>query len=222
MTEPRTTGATAAAEKKRPVWPWLLLAALIAAALLWWLIAALTGDDDDDADAGAATTTSIEETTVATETEITGTTTATATPTAAATATATATAPSGPATVPGGPGTVVVGGDVDALAPGAQLSGDAGEPVTGTAVAVAAVVADEAFYVGPEAGRTVLVRLQEFGGTDSPESPFQVETGDTVSFTGTLRQVDDAFLADLQLYDPSTQFQVGDFYVQADEITLME
>jgi len=203
-TEPRPRGATAAEGKKRPIWPWLLLAALIAALLLWWLVAALTGDDDNDAGAGAATSTSIEETTGATQPDATTT----------ATTTATAAAP-----VPGGPGTVVVG-DQDALAPGAQLSGDAGEPVTGTEVTVAAVVADEAFYVGPEAGQTILVRLQQFGGTDAPESPFQVEAGDTVSFSGTLEQIDQDFLDDLQLYDPSTQYSLGDFYVQAGEITL--
>jgi len=208
-TEPRPRGATAAEEKKkRPIWPWLLLAALIAALLLWWLIAALTGDDDNDAGAGAATGSSIEQTTGATEPD------ATATATATATTTATAAAPA-----PGGPGTVVVG-DQDALAPGAELSGSAGEPVTGTEVTVASVVADEAFYVGPEAGQTILVRLQQFGGTDAPESPFQVEAGDTVSFSGTLEQVDQDFLDDLQLYDPSTQYSLGDFYVQAGETTL--
>ncbi|MGY1839266.1 MULTISPECIES: hypothetical protein [unclassified Modestobacter] len=199
MTGPRDSGATVAAAKKRPVWPWILLAALIAALLIWWLIAEFTGDDDPSA------TTAVEETTVATETEVTATATATATPS--------------PDPAEGaGLGTVLIG-DLDALAPDVDLSTSVGEPVEANSVQVQAVVADEAFFVGPEVGRTILVRLQPFSGTEDPESPFQVQEGDTVSFSGTLEQVDEEFLADLQLFDPTTQFETGDFYVQASEIT---
>lgn len=204
MTDPRTTtGATKAAEKKRPMWPWLLLAALLAALLLWWLIAEFTGDDDVDTDAGAGAV--VEETTTETETEVTGTETV---------------SPSVPASEIG-LGTVLVG-DLDVLDPSVDLSASVGEPVQANTVEVAAVVADEAFFVGPEAGQTILVRLEEFGGTDSEESPFEVAEGDTVSFGGTLEQIDDEFIAELQLFDPTTQFETGDFYVQASEITLVE
>ncbi|GAA4732125.1 hypothetical protein GCM10023328_09220 [Modestobacter marinus] len=208
MTEPRDSGATVAAAKKRPIWPWILLAALIAALALWLLIAEFTGDDDLDtgADAGAVVEETTEtETDTETETEVTGT--ATETPAAV-----------GPEIALG----AVLVGDLDVLDPAVDLSASAGEPVQANTVQVQAVVADEAFYVGPEAGQTILVRLQPFGGEDDPESPFEVQEGDTVSFGGTLEQVDEEFLAELQLYDPAQQFETGDFYVQASEITLVE
>lgn len=207
MTDPRTSGATKAAEKKRPMWPWLLLAALLVALLAWWLIAEFTGDDD--VDAGADTGAVVEETTdtetdTETETDVTGS--------------ATETAPAVPEIALG----AVLIGDLDVLDPNVDLSAGVGEPVQANTVEVQAVVADEAFLVGPEADRTIMVRLQPFGGTDDPESPFEVQEGDTVSFGGTLEQIDEEFLADLQLYDPTTEFETGDFYVQASEITLVE
>ncbi|TWH75108.1 hypothetical protein [Modestobacter roseus] len=203
MTTPRRdTGATVAAAKKRPVWPWILLAALIAALLAWWLIAEFTGDDDD-VDPSASSV--VEETTVATETEV-STETETASPTSGTDI---------------GLGVVLIG-DLDALAPDVDLSASVGEPVEANTVQVQAVVADEAFFVGPEAGQTIMVRLQPFGGSDDSESPFEVQEGDTVSFSGTLEQIDEEFLADLQLYQPAEQLETGDYYVQASEISLAE
>ncbi|MCZ2822835.1 MULTISPECIES: hypothetical protein [unclassified Modestobacter] len=203
MTDPRTSGATVAAAKKRPIWPWLLLAALIAALALWWLIAEFTGDDDD-LDVGADTGAVVEETTTETETEVTGTETET------------------PAATPDiGLGTVLIG-DLDALAPDVDLSASVGEPVEANTVEVQAVVADEAFFVGPEAGQTIMVRLQPFGGAGDEESPFEVQEGDTVSFSGTLEEIDEEFLSSLQLYTPADELETGDYYVQASEITLAE
>ncbi|MCZ2821261.1 hypothetical protein O2V63_13030 [Modestobacter sp. VKM Ac-2977] len=204
MTEPSTSGATVAAAKKRPIWPWLLLAALIAALLLWWLIAEFTGDDDDlDVDAGAGAV--VEETTTETETEITGTETV---------------SPSAPVSEIG-LGAVLIG-DLDVLDDSVDLSASVGEPVEANTVEVQAVVADEAFFVGPEAGQTIMVRLQPFGGTDDQESPFQVQEGDTVSFSGTLEEITDEFLSELQLYTPAEELETGDYYVQASEVTLVE
>ncbi|MCZ2815280.1 hypothetical protein [Modestobacter sp. VKM Ac-2984] len=200
MTDPRTSGATVAAAKKRPIWPWLLLAALIAALALWWLIAEFTGDDDD-LDVGADTGAVVEETTTVTETEVTGTETET------------------PAATPDiGLGAVLIG-DLDALAPDVDLSASVGEPVEANSVEVQAVVADEAFFVGPEAGQTIMVRLEPFGGTGDEESPFEVQEGDTVSFSGTLEEIDEEFLSSLQLYTPAEDLETGDYYVQASEIT---
>ncbi|MCZ2858713.1 hypothetical protein [Blastococcus sp. VKM Ac-2987] len=212
MTQTPPHGATRVAEDdKRTLWPWLLLAALIAALLVWWLVAALTGDDDADVDTDAApgtTTTEVTETTEATETttEADPTDGAPASPTAAAVAV---------------PGAVLVG-DLDALAPDVDLSANLDQPVEADTVQVQEVVADEAFYVGPEAGQTILVRLQSFAGGDAPESPFEVEAGDTVSFTGALQQVDDEFLSELRLYDASEELTTGDFYVQVEDITLAQ
>ncbi|MCZ2807100.1 hypothetical protein O2W18_18485 [Modestobacter sp. VKM Ac-2983] len=203
MTDPRDSGATVAAAKKRPIWPWLLLAALIAALALWWLIAEFTGDDDD-LDVGADTGAVVEETTTETETEVTGTETET------------------PAATPDiGLGTVLIG-DLDALAPDVDLSASVGEPVEANTVEVQAVVADEAFFVGPEAGQTIMVRLQPFGGAGDEESPFEVQEGDTVSFSGTLEEIDEEFLSSLQLYMPADELETGDYYVQASEITPAE
>ncbi|SDY10832.1 hypothetical protein SAMN05661080_02337 [Modestobacter sp. DSM 44400] len=207
MTEPRTTGATVAATKKRPLWPWLLLAALIAALVLWWIIAEFTGDEDPNLDPGAET--AIEETTGATE-DVEG---------ADSTDAAATTSPAVPTMA--GLGVIMVG-DLDVLTPNVDLTTSVGEPVEANTVQVQAVVADEAFFVGPEAGQTIMVRLQPFAGSDDPESPFEVETGDRVSFTGTLQQIDEEFLADLQLYDPAQQLEAGDSYVQATDITLAQ
>ncbi|MGY2083600.1 hypothetical protein [Blastococcus sp. SYSU DS0539] len=179
MTQPRPSGATAAGEKSRLLWPWLLLAALITGALGWWLVAALAGGGNRDGGAVPGTSTA-------------------------------------PPAAP--PGAVLVG-DLDALAPDVDLSGHVGEPVEGDAVEVREVVADEAFYVGPEAGRTILVRLQTVAAADATGSPFEVEAGDTVSFTGTLEQVDDRLLSELRLHDAAAQREAGDFYVRVEDIT---
>ncbi len=212
MTGPQTTGATSVA-KKRTIWPWVLLAVVIVALLLWWLIAALNGDDDAaDASASIDTTSTAEQTSPSNDAE--------ATDSAGSTTDAGSTTSPGSVPVIVVPGAVLVG-DLDALDPNTDLSASVGEPVTADSVQVQVAIADEAFYVGPEAGQTVLVRLQPFAGTGQPESPVTYEAGDTVSFTGTLEQVDEAFLTDLQLYDPSGQFQVGDYYVQASEVTVV-
>lgn len=205
MTATPPSGATRAAGEKRKLWPWLLLAALIAALIIWWIVAALTGDDDADLDTGAATPdTATSETTETTEADPTGN-----------------ASPSPSFATEVGLGVVLVG-DLDALAPDVDLSANLDEPVEANTVEVQEVVADEAFYVGPEAGQTILVRLQPFGGEDDPESPFEVETGDTVSFTGTLRQIDDQFLSELQLYEASDELETGDFYIQAENLTLTQ
>lgn len=208
MTAPRTTGATSAtAKNKRTLWPWLLLAALVAGLLIWWLLAAL--DDDDDTDAGAET--GVEEITEPVDDDI-----------ADGLDDAEDVAPTSPVA----PSTIAVGavllGDIDLLDPDADVTGLVGETVEANTVDVAQVVADEAFYIGPEPGRTIMVRLPEFAGENAPESPFEVEAGDQVSVTGTLQEIDEALLADLQLFEGTPQLETGDFYVQADDITLVE
>jgi hypothetical protein len=209
MTTPRTTGATAAgAGEKRTLWPWLLLAALIAGLLLWWLIASLD-DDGDDLDTDA--TTAVTETTEAVEDDLDPTETE-ATEDAA---------PTSPTTVDVVPVGFVYVGDVDVLDPAADVGALAGEQVEANTVDVVQLVADEAFYVG-EPGRTIMVRLENFAGEGAPESPFEVEVGDQISFTGTLREIDDAFLSELQLFEGVEQVELGDYYVQADDITLMQ
>lgn len=110
-------------------------------------------------------------------------------------------------------------GDVDVF--GDQLTeGDVvGQSVTANEVLVQELVADEAFYVGPEVGNTILVRLESFAGEGAPESPFQVEEGGRVTFSGELREIDDQFLSELELYDGVEELEIGDFYVQVDQIS---
>ena len=110
-------------------------------------------------------------------------------------------------------------GEVDVFAD--QVTGPevVGETVTANQVRVQELVADEAFYAGPEVGNTILVRLADFAGEAAPESPFSVEAGDAVNFTGQLQEIDDAFLAELELYDGTDGLELGDYYVQVDQIT---
>lgn len=199
MTAPRTTGASAAGEKdKRTLWPWLLLAAIIAGLLIWWLVESLDDDDDlVDADAPAVVEETID-------------------PVApvAPVAPVDPVDPVDPAAV----GVILVG-DVDVLAPDADLSALVGETVEADTVEVAAVVADEAFYVGSEPGQTIMVRLPEFAGENAPESPFEIQEGEQVSFTGTLQEIDEELLSQLQLFEGTPTVETGDFYVQVDEIS---
>ncbi|WP_432497621.1 hypothetical protein [Kineococcus auxinigenes] len=218
MSGPYDTGAHAAEEKKSRWWLWLLLA-LIAVALIVWAVLAFTGDDEDDLD--------VEETTSGvTAPASPGEDEAGATPTESPDATATASAdPSASATADAAgtaaavaAGALVVDG-VDVFASGTDLAGLTGQPVEANAVEVVEVVADEAFYVGPSADHTVLVRLPQFAGANAPESPFTVEQGSTVTFTGTVAEVDQALLDSLGNYDPAAGLQVGSLYVQAETIS---
>lgn len=117
------------------------------------------------------------------------------------------------------PAGAALAGEVDVF--GDQVTGTdiVGQTVTANEVLVQELVADEAFYVGPEVGNTILVRLQAFAGEDAPESPFQVEQGGRVTFTGELREIDEQFLSELQLYDGADDLELGDYYVQADQIS---
>jgi len=117
------------------------------------------------------------------------------------------------------PAGAALAGEVDVF--GDQVTGTdiVGQTVTANEVLVQELVADEAFYVGPEVGNTILVRLQSFAGEDDPESPFQVEQDGRVTFSGELREIDEQFLSKLQLYDGADDLELGDFYVQVDQIS---
>jgi len=218
MSAPQPTGSHPIDGERRKSrwWLWLLLAALLIA-LLIWAITALTGDDEEEATA-PMTTSSAPATTADPEESVSPSTPAVPSTTDGSTTGETSAPPAPDAAAGAVAGTVVVG-SVDVLTSGTDLETLAGQPAEGTDVQVTEVVADESFYVGPEAGETVLVRLPAFAGADAPESPFTVEQGDVVSFSGTLAQVDDALLADLRNYDPSTELQVGSVYVQAEQIS---
>ncbi|WP_432507259.1 hypothetical protein [Kineococcus arenarius] len=219
MSGPYDDGAHAAEEKKGSRWWLWLLLALIALALIVWAVLAFTGDDEDDLDVeGTTSGVTAPATPGEDETGATATESPEATDTATATATADPTATAGGTAGAVAAGALVVGG-VDVFADGTDLAGLIGQPVEANAVEVLEVVADEAFYVGPSADEAVLVRLPEFAGQDAAESPFTVEQGDVVSFTGTLAQADQALVDDLLNYDPSSTLQPGAAYVQAETIS---
>lgn len=104
--------------------------------------------------------------------------------------------------------------------PAADLAALVGEPVKADTVTVIAVPADEAFFVGPDPSQAMLVRLPEFAGES--ESPFNVQEGEQVSFSGTLEQVDEALLSELQLPAGAPELQAGDFYIQAEETSSVD
>ena len=106
----------------------------------------------------------------------------------------TSSAPAGPAAGSGQGRIVTAGGDdVLQLAAGADaaaaLGGLSGQPVTGTAVRVLSVPADEGFWVGSSDQDRVWVQLTGEAG----ESPYQVTEGDVVDFEGTVVAHDESF-----------------------------
>lgn len=112
--------------------------------------------------------------------------------------------------------------DVDVFADQVSPPELIGERIVANEVLVQELVADEAFYVGPEAGNTILVRLEEFAGEDQPESPFSVEAGGAVSFTGTLQEIDEELVSELEFYDGTDGLELGDYYVQIEEISSID
>ena len=202
-----------ASDSSRPAWlPWLI--GLVLLALLGLVLLFLFDDDEaeDTADVAVPSVTQDAEVTDEPVDEPTEPVEPTDAP-----------APDGAGAVVVDVGDVPAGaaqaGEIDVFAD--QVSGAeiVGETITANQVLVQELVADEAFYVGPEVGNTILVRLAEFGGEGEPESPFTVEAGDMVNFTGQAQEIDDAFLAELQLYDGADQLELGDYYVQVDQIT---
>ena len=117
------------------------------------------------------------------------------------------------------PAGTALAGDVDVFSDQVTGTDLVGQSITANEVLVQELVADEAFYVGPEVGNTILVRLQEFAGEEAPESPFQVEQGGEVTFSGELMEIDDQFLSELELFDGVGELEVGDYYVQIDQIS---
>ena len=221
MAAPQNTGAHAVTAKRGGglLWLWLLLGALALALVIWAIAAALDDDDDEFEAAVPIATEEVEEpdTTEDAEAEETEA-TATAEETAA-TATAEETVTAEPAVPGSAPVGAVLIGDVDILTDDTGVLELVGQPVEANTVEVRELVADEAFFVGPEAGQTIMVRLPAFAGEDDPESPFSVEEGATVSFTGTLQEIDEALLGELQLYDPAEDLETGEVYVQVEEIS---
>jgi hypothetical protein len=209
MTTPRKPSSVRVDESNgRPAWlPWLigLLLLGLLALLLWFLL----GDDDDDVAVDTPAVSQEAEPDVEPDAE----------PEPEVVVPETNPLDDVEIDVTDVPEGGALAGEVDVF--GDQLTGSeiVGQTVTANEVLVQELVADEAFYVGPEIGNTILVRLESFAGEDAPESPFQVEQGGRVTFTGELREIDEQFLSDLQLFDGADGLELGDYYVQADQIS---
>lgn len=78
------------------------------------------------------------------------------------------------------------GRDVFQAAAAGGLAGLVGQQVRGTGATVESVVADEAFWVGSP-GRRVLVFLTPQARTKAGESPFQVQAGQRITLTGSVK-----------------------------------
>ncbi|RBY89083.1 hypothetical protein DQ244_15075 [Blastococcus sp. TBT05-19] len=152
----------------------LLGAALLAILLLVALLLSQCGSDDADRDPASSTGGSSSSST----SEATG---------GATGGSATASPSAGGGTAAGaGQIRTADGRSVLELAAGADgpaaLAGVTGQPVTGTAVQVLSVPADEGFWVGTSETERVWVQLTGEAG----ESPYQVTEGDSVDFQGTV------------------------------------
>jgi hypothetical protein len=160
----------------------LIIAALVVAVLLALLLSRCGGDQNSSSGATQGTSSAAG-------------TSSQNTPSAASSAGngggATSAVTPGPAA--GTPGTVTAGTQslLDAAGtadPAAALAGLSGQPVTGSAVQVLSVPADEGFWAGTSDTARVWVQL-----TGDSESTYQVAQGDTVDFAGTLVGHDSTF-----------------------------
>jgi len=201
MTDPRqpaagtTRGASSVGpEKKSRKGLWLGLA--IAAALIALLLLLSQCGGDDDPQPGAAAASSSPSSTSASAS-------ASASPSAtssASSSSATSSSTSSPSGAAGGasagqPSTIVAADGTAVLDPAAPadpapvLGQVTGQQVTGTAVQVLSVPADEGFWVGSSDAQRVWVQVTGVQG----ESDYQVRQGDRVDFTGTVVAHDGEF-----------------------------
>ena len=115
----------------------------------------------------------------------------------------------------GGGGVLTAGGQAILPLPSGGLAPYAGKAVTGNAVPVQAVIADEAFWVGTSRTDRVLVHLRRQG-----ESPFQVEVGEKVRIVGTVQPLrpGDADRFGVTAAEGADQLASQGHYVEATEL----
>lgn len=221
MTVPSDSGSHAAAPRRGGglTWLWVLLALLIFALLAWWLLGGVGDDEDVEASPPAAVEETEEPLDDAAEEVEEPLDDATAEETEEPLDEETSTSDETEETAPVATVGAILVGDVDLLAEDVDPTTLVGESVEADGVMVQAVVADEAFFVGPDPERTVLVRLADFAGEGEQESPMDVDEGETVSFTGSVEEVDEALLSELQIVDDAPEVSPGDVYIQVDELS---
>jgi hypothetical protein len=189
MTEPNSGATRTAAAPRRPWWIWALIALVVIVLLVLFLVQCGSGSGGDDPDPAAAPA---------------ATSAPAAAPSAGADAGGSASAPTtaaggsgaaGASTAPGaggggaaaGAGALTAGDTAllplaGAAGPSGELTALVGRPVAAQGVAVESVPSDEGFWIGTSPTDRVFVQLTVPPG----ESPFQVQPGQLVAFTGTL------------------------------------
>ena len=203
MSDPRppaagtTRGATSVGPEKKSRKGLLLAGPAVLAVLLLLLLLSRCGNDDDSATGSAAATTSAAATSGSSSSAPSSSARASSSAPASSSAAPTAAAAAGqPSSLVAADGTAVL--DPAAPAdPTPVLAQVTGQQVTGTAVQVLSVPADEGFWVGSSDAQRVWVQLAGAAG----ESPYQVRQGDRVDFTGTVAAHDGGFPATVGVDD---------------------
>ena len=191
-----SVGAERSNKKRLLVLGAVLLAALIALLLL---LSQCGGGDDDPAETSGAAASSTPSTTARSSGSSSGSSSSAGSSTPSASGTAGAGAPAGS----GAPSSIVAADGSAVLDPAAPadpteaLGRLSGQAVTGSAVQVLSVPADEGFWVGTSDTQRVWVQLTGTAG----ESPYQVRQGDRVDFTGTVVAHDPGFAATVGVDD---------------------
>jgi hypothetical protein len=195
---PQPPGATSIGGERRKNRKglWLALAA-IAAVIVLLLLLSQCGTDDESSSADPASGSAAGATSSSAESPSSSADGSSAAPSGSAGAAA------GGGASAGQPGSIVTADGRSVLeltaAPDAAsgLGSVSGQAVTGTAVRVLTVPADEGFWVGTADTERVWVQLTGEAG----ESPYQVREGDTVDFTGSVLAHDAGFAGQVGVDD---------------------
>ena len=192
---PTPPGATSVGAPRRKRGGLLLaIAAAIVAVLLLLLLLSRCGNGDDDQSGAAGSSSSAASSSAGTSS-----------------AAGSSASPSGASPAVGQPSSVVAADGTAVLDPAAPADPTAvlgrvsGQTVTGTAVQVLSVPADEGFWIGSTDTQRVWVQLTGAVG----ESPYQVRQGDRVDFTGTVVAHDAGFPATVGLGDATGAAQLA-------------
>jgi len=181
-----------------------LIGAAVVALLLLLLLLSRCGNDDDGQSSAAASSSAASSTTTDSSSASTDSSPARSSSTPSVSSGATGTAAGTPSSIIAADGTMVL--DPAAPAdPTAVLGQVSGQTVTGTAVQVLSVPADEGFWIGSSDAQRVWVQLTGVAG----ESPYQVRQGDRVDFTGTVVAHDAGFPATVGVDDAEGAAQLA-------------
>jgi len=186
-------GAARPRKRRRDLW---LAVGLIAALLALLLLLSQCGGDDDGGDA-AGTSAAASSTAGGTSS------TASSGSSSGASSGASSSGSAAPTVAAGSPGSIVTATGQSVLEataagdPAGALGTFSGQAVTGTAVQVLTVPADEGFWVGTSDAQRVWVQLTG----ESGESPYTVAPGDTIDFAGSMVAHDAGFAGQVGVDD---------------------